>query len=198
MAALVHSIARRSVSYNCLKTEISLTKINTHILSAGWTKISFFFVPDPNYSTFWKKRTVVDFLRGSFIRSMKLGRAQRGGTSPPAAHIPTVGFTCLYCHHLLLALLCPAPCTVWPSASFLLHLLPSSHTCLVAESISWENLTCQNQQRIAHAFAAFPVSLGKSSLLMVGGGAKMKLLENRAESGQRRRFVKGKQDLTPW
>lgn len=198
MAALVHSITSSSISYNSLRTEVSLTQINTHTLSAGWTKISFYFIPDPNRCYYWSvsvPSTVADFPRGSFFKSMKLGRALRGGTSLPPAHVPAVvscaklGITSwLLSFALLLPLSGPLP------LSFFMSRLPP--TLALWQSLLAERFNSPKPEENRPCFCCLSCQLGMLSWVMEGG-AKMKWWENMAESGQGGRFVKGEQDLPP-
>lgn len=134
---------------------------------------------------------MADFLRGSFFRPLKLGRASCGGSSLPPAHIPAIGSSDAKlaslpeCSLLLCSFCCLALC-LFPSLSltFLPH-LPCGRARYPRD------LTHQNQERNAHVFA------GKLSCLSQNA-AKLKLWENVAERRQGMRFVKGKQDLPPW
>lgn len=104
--------------------------------------------------------TVAYFLRGSFFRPLKLGRASCGGSSLPPAHIPAVGSSDAKlaslpeCSLLLCSFCCLALC-LFPSLSltFLPHL-----PCGRARYL--RDLTHQNQERNAHVFAVSLVSLG--------------------------------------
>lgn len=140
MVALVHSIARIRRWYNSLGIEISLIQVNTHILSAEWSKISIFFVTDPNYSAFffffWIKRMLllkdkcsqrrVSFLKGSFCSQLSWAECYADALLC-LQHMFRLGFHTLSWYHLLVAFLSPIPSAVCPSfpslsLSFLSHL----------------------------------------------------------------------------